>query len=91
MILLFLEETKCKYKRLEHTALNEGDHLGTITDVLLEQCRIRCDETLRCRSFGYCPWYKDGSCFMFHKKITESTPQNTSRIDCFTNYKDGDC
>jgi len=80
-------EPKCTYKRLKHTALYEGDHLGTYNNITPNRCEQVCNQTFRCQSFGYCPWYEGGSCFMFDKKINSNEPQNTSRTDCYTNFK----
>ena len=78
---------RCTYKRLKHTAVSDGDHLGTHNNITRTRCELVCDQTFRCQSFGYCPWYEGGSCFMFDKKIKTNEPQNTSRTDCYTNFK----
>ena len=76
----------CTYKKLESTAMDEGNLLadGGYTDEL--GCERLCNDKSLCKSFGYCPAEK--RCYLYDKMIDEGTEMNLDRSDdCRTHYR----
>ena len=67
---------------------SEGRRIKHSNGVDYEYCKNLCDESFDegCRSFGYCPDYKGGSCYLFDKELN-GTEDLTTRTDCYTNYR----
>ena len=82
----------CSWKRFDSIVEDEGNPVLDIDNRFpfktLEECKQICDEYLNegCQSFGYCPKWEGGSCILFDKELTGIEPQ-TSRTNCYTNYR----
>ena len=67
--------------------LAEGNYVSHHEGETIEKCKMICDTAdKRCQSFSYCPWYKEGSCYLFDKRLTGEEVVSTRR-DCYSNFK----
>ena len=84
----------CPYNLLDSIVEDEGNSIGVapIHGEILDHCKQRCDENIDkgCKSFGYCPNEKQGTCYLRDKMLTGSEPTVFRSDGCFTVYK-ADC
>ena len=84
----------CPYNLLDSIVEDEGNSIGVnpIHGQILDECKQRCDENIDkgCKSFGYCPNEKQGTCYLWDKILTGSEPTVIRSDGCFTVYK-ADC
>ena len=66
----------------------EGILIKEFNGTTHKDCERYCDEKIKegCRSFGYCPNWKNGGCFLYDKNLY-GTETLTKRTDCYTNYR----
>ena len=67
-----------KWYQLEHVAVDEGKSVGDYTNKTLNQCKVLCEQNVRCASFAYS--YQggyEGDCHLKDKIIHNNEPQKT--------------
>ena len=71
-------------------AKKEGDTIKGHNGKTLKECQAICDETKdprKCNSFGWCPEYQDGTCYLREKSFEGTEELAEGRKDCFTYYR----
>ena len=67
---------------------DEGNLVKEFFNTTHKNCLELCDKNKddKCNSFGYCPNFKNGGCYLYDK-ILKGTEALTNRQDCYSNYR----
>ena len=85
MISIIVDDTKCNiYKQTQYTVIDEGTALDKVFDHTVDECKTKCSDIKKCKSFRYCP--NGNKCFFKDKMVSESSPIETKSV-CFTVYQ----
>ena len=80
----------CEWKNFSTVAKDEGGQaIKSHNGKTLKECQKICDETKhpeKCNSFGWCPDFKEGTCFLRSKSFDGTEALADDRSDCTTYY-----
>ena len=74
----------CAYENFDSTVKSDGNTLGTVHYSTVDQCKDHCNKKLSCKSFGYCPREKSGTCYLRDKKLSGSEETIKRDDGCYT-------